>query len=569
MDINQRIWDSPGTRPRPSGDTIRRSILILLTVLACLSAPAAAGAATPFTAGVGSEPSVAVGPDGTGHVVWQTNEANVKVGYCRISPGASACNRFELLPYGASTAANDAGRARVFAPSPTRVVIVSACWNCPTGIADRTYRWESSNGGTTFGSAVQIGEGIETAGFGTWLDDLGRWIGASGSRVKAAEFTAGEGVQYATGGLFVYGPEVTRLPGTNKLVAATNDLEVVRYGVYNGLSTTVAGFNNAANWAINRSLVGAEPDNSDTALNSGPNGVFLSYLYFVANDNHVGLRRFDPATDTFGPPIYVEGPDPIDNVSLRDPDSFQDPSGRIHVAWSSLFDGGRLRYRVSDPSGTVFTPTANLATSETFTEPEIAAGPDGRGFAAWTPNVIGAIRIVPLDPQAEPSTPPAPAPAPDTTKPTLSGFEISDKTLLPGQKARFSFRASEAGLAVLTVEKRFFGLKGKRKGKRVCLPKTKKRLAALRRQAGSRAALAKLLKRKRCRGYRRIGQIRQRVTAGRNTIEFGGRIAGRKLKPGVYRASLTVTDAAGLVSRTERVNFKVIGKKKKPSKRRT
>ena len=52
------------------------------------------------------------------------------------------------------------------------------------------------------------------------------------------------------------------------------------------------------------------------------------------------------------------------------------------------------------------------------------------------------------------------------------------------------------------------------------------------------------------------------MTPGENTIEFNGRIAGRKLKPGQYRASLVITDAAGQVSRTETVNFKVVGPKK-------
>lgn len=502
-------------------------------------------------------------------MVWQTDEDNTRVGYCRISPGASACNRTELLPYGASVDANEAGRAQVFAPTSTKVVIVSGCWNCGAGgITDRTFRWISTNGGTSFGAPTEISQGVETAGFGTWLDDLNLYVGTEGSRVKAQALTPlDDGVQYATGGLFVFGPEVTRVPGSNKLVAATNDLEVVKYGVYNGLSASPAAINTDANWAIDRNLPGAEPDNGDTALNSGPNGVYLSYLYFVANDNRVGLRRFDSATNSFGGPLYIEGTSPIDNSSLQEPDSFQDPSGRIHAVWSSLYGGGRLRYTVSDTGGGSFTPVANLATGETFNEPEVAAGPDGRGFATWTPNVSGAIRIVPLDPQFEPPPTP-PAPTVDTAKPGVSGFDISDRTLRPGQKASFSFRSTEPGNAVLTVEKRFAGIKGKRKGKRVCLPKTKKRLAALRRKAGNPQAYGKLLKRLRCTGYRRVGEIRQSVRAGKNTIQFGGRVAGRKLSKGAYRATLVVTDSAGNVSRTETLNFKVVGEKKAKKKRR-
>ena len=119
---------------------------------------------------------------------------------------------------------------------------------------------------------------------------------------------------------------------------------------------------------------------------------------------------------------------------------------------------------------------------------------------------------------------------------------------------------------MLTFEKRFLGIKGKRKGKKACLPRTKKRLSALRKRAGSPSEYKKMLKKLKCVGYRKIGEIRQKVTPGKNTIAFDGKIAGRPLGPGAYRALLVVTDSAGLVSRTESVSFKVIGKKKKKRK---
>ena len=260
---------------------MRRIVSIALTALAFGLVPAAAQAATPFTAGSGEDPSVAVGSDGTGHVVWVTTEENVKVGYCRISPGAEACNRTELLKFAISADANNAGRATVYAPAPNKVVIVAGCWNCPTGVVDRTYRWISTDNGASFGAAELIGEGFETNGFGAWLEGPGVpvpgiFVGASNSHVKA-QTAGGEGVQYATGGIFVYGPEVARVPGTTKLVAVTNDLEVVKYGVYKGGILTVPPINTAANWEVDKLLSGAEGDNSDTSLNTGPNGLTLAY----------------------------------------------------------------------------------------------------------------------------------------------------------------------------------------------------------------------------------------------------------------------------------------------------
>ncbi len=542
---------------------MRLPICIVLTAVALAAAPAAAQAGIPFTAGSGAEPSIAVGSDGSGHVVWETTDDNAQVGYCRVSAGAGACNRTELLNFSTSTDANRAGRATVYTPAPNKVVIVAGCWNCPSGVQDRTYRWISTTNGDSFGAPVEIDNTFGTEGFGTWLEDTGVFVAAGGSRVKA-EPGVGEGVQYASGGLFVYWPEVVRLPGSDRLVAATNDLDVVKYGVYNGGPPIAVNINNAVVWEVDKTLSGAEGDNRDTALTAGPNGVTLTYEATDSIPNRIGLRRFDAASNTFGAPVYIQGEDPIDKNSIQEPDSFQDPSGRIHAVWNSLYDGGRLRYRVSDTAGNNFTAAANIAKSEGFYEPEVAAAGDGRGFATWTPGISGSIRVVPLDnPEIESTATP-----PDTTKPIVTGLGISDTTLTPGQSAKFTFKSSEAGLAVLTFEKRFLGIKGKRKGKKACLPRTKKRLAALRKKAGSPGEFKKQLRKKKCTGYRRIGEIRQKVTPGNNTIEFDGKIAGRPLGPGQYRALLVVTDAAGLVSRTESVSFKVLGKKKKKKGRR-
>ena len=66
-----------------------------------------------------------------------------------------------------------------------------------------------------------------------------------------------------------------------------------------------------------------------------------------------------------------------------------------------------------------------------------------------------------------------------------------------------------------------------------------------------------LLRKRRCRAWKRIGRIRQEVLRGRNEIVFNGRVAGRRLSPGLYRAQLVITDAAGNVSRTETIRFRV------------
>ena len=369
----------------------------------------------------------------------------------------------------------------------------------------------------------------------------------------------------ATGGLFVYSPSVVYNEALDRAVWAVSDLDTVKYAFRADPAPTATVLNSVANWQIDRLLSSPEGDNDETHLSSGPNGIFLTYKWFVPNDNRLGLRKFDPATNTFGAPTYIEGADPIDNNSLEYPYHSQDGSGRIHAVWRTLYDDGRLRYSRSDDGGTTFSAAANLATKETFQDPIVEAAPSGTGFAAWKGNGESPIRVVPIDPQPEPAAPGGPGggtPGPDTTRPSAGGFGVADPTLFPGQGTSFSFTSSETGLAVLTVQKQVKGLKVRVRGKRRCVPQTRKRLRALRRSAGSAAAFRRLLRQRRCKAYKRIGRIRQNVTPGRNTIVFNGRIAGRRLRPGRYRALLVITDAAGNVSRTEVIRFRVLRRRR-------
>jgi hypothetical protein len=332
-------------------------------------------------------------------------------------------------------------------------------------------------------------------------------------------------------------------------VYATNDLDTVKYAYRADATPTASELNNVANWQTERLLSSPEGDNDETALSSGPSGILLTYKWFVPNDNRLGLRKFDTATNSFGAPMYIEGADPIDNNSLDYPYHSQDGSGRIHVVWRSLHDDGRLRYSRSDDGGATFSAAANLAIKESFIDPIVEAAPSGAGFAAWKGIGSSAIRVVPIDPQPEPSGPGGGGP--DTTAPTAGGFIVDDTTLFPGESARFRFNSSEAGVAVLTIQKQVKGMKVRIRGRLRCVPKTRRRVRALH---GRRL--------RRCKAYKKIGSIRQNVSPGRNTITFNGRIAGRRLRPGRYRALLVIKDTAGNVSRTERIRFRVLRRRR-------
>jgi hypothetical protein len=537
----------------------------------------AAGAATPFTAGVGDGHDLAVGADGIGHVVWlQDQSPGDQVNYCRVPAGGSACDgESGVLSFpGPTTTANSTGDAQVFTPAANKVVIVASCWSCATGgTTDRTFRWISTNNGVDFVGPVQVGNGLHITGQAGYINTGDMTLGTESGSVQATDAAApapdtAKAGPLATGGLFVYKPAFIYSEALDRAVWAVSDLDTVKFAYRADATPTAAELNLTANWQIEKLLSGAEGDNDETHLSTGTNGIFLTYKWFRALDSRVGLRKFDPATNTFGAPTYVEGADPIDNNSLDYPFHSQDASGRLHFVWRTLHDDNRLRYTRSDDGGVTFTPVANLAVKETFIDPLVEAGPSGTGFAVWKGVGSSTIRVVPIDPQPEPAGPGGPGGpgGPDTTPPTAGGLAMGDPTLTPGQGTSFTFTSSEAGIATLTVQKQVKGLKVRVRGSRRlrCVPQTRRRLRALRRQAGSDAAFRRLLRQRRCKAYKKIGSIRQAVTPGNNTIVFSGRIAGRPLRAGRYRALLVIRDSAGNLSRVERIRFRVLRRRRAP-----
>jgi hypothetical protein len=537
---------------------VRALILTFLLYLTLGAAPALGHVA--FTVGNGFGYDLAEGSTGRGHVAFLANEEPAdRVHYCRIASGAAGgCDgASKILDFPGPTAGAVAvgHEAQVFALG-SRVIIIASCSSCGSGGGDHTYRWASASNGTTMGAPTEIGN-LVLNGQGFYIGTGDIALGVGGALFQAMDPAPRETTQVdlSGGAPFVSSPTVA--PAGGKAVYAVNNLDAVKYSVFNDPSpgaTTATEYNTIGNWQTGKLLPGAEPGNSETHLSSGPTGVFLSYRNVGAGANHVALRRFDLATDNFAAPAYIEGTNPIDVNTLEYPYHSQDTAGRLHVVWRSGYDGGRLRYTISH-DGVNFAATATIDSieGEAYLGPIVEAGPTSAGHVVWQ-NADGTIRgkVVHAGPEV----------VNDAVPPTISGFAMSDRTLTRGQGATFSFTSSEAGTAVLTIEKKVPGLKLKKKGKKKlsCLPKTKSRLRKLRKslaRTSSGRKLAKKVKRRRCKAFKRIGTIRQPVSDGRNQIVFSGRIAGRKLSRGTYRARLVVTDNAGNASRPRTITFRV------------
>ena len=586
-------------RGRPPAAAISTFALVV-AVAAVLSMLVAvpAGAATPFNAGTGREPQVAVDPSGVGHVVWQIEDGDDRIGYCRVPRNATACDltRELFFPHEGGDSPVGQGSPQVFAPSASKVVIVGTCFICGTGAdaTDRSFRWISTTGGTTFPAApTEIANGVDPEGDGAYIEtgDVVVGIGSSvsgGSRIIAGPTALANAPVGVLAGGHGYSPSVVRVPGHNQLVAAASSLEAISYSVFSG-ALTPANINNTANWS------GAQPptapvDDDQSSLGAGGAGVFLAFTRFIPNDNQVIVQRYDPATKAFAAPAAIEGPATIDNHSADYTDIAVDNAGP-HVIWRTLFDDGRLRYRRSTDGGATYGPVLNIATRDTYIDPQIAVAPDGSsGFAAWTGIGNTTVRVVPLDPQPEPVPPvvvePEPRPPvvlPDRTAPAISSLSVSKTKVRPGQAVTFRFGTSEAGSARLLIDRKASGLKMKataKAKKATCLVKNSKRLSSLRKQLGRRSDVKRLRGSKRTRKLRSLLRTRgcttrqtlatltRTVQAGVNTIVFSGKVKGRNLKTGSYRTVLTVTDGAGNISSTKTITFKVVAKKKANKKKK-
>jgi hypothetical protein len=66
------------------------------------------------------------------------------------------------------------------------------------------------------------------------------------------------------------------------------------------------------------------------------------------------------------------------------------------------------------------------------------------------------------------------------------------------------------------------------------------------------------IERKRRRRMRKLGSLSAQKRGGRQSTRFSGRLRGKALKPGRYRATIVATDAAGQASDPRRISFRVV-----------
>jgi hypothetical protein len=163
----------------------------------------------------------------------------------------------------------------------------------------------------------------------------------------------------------------------------------------------------------------------------------------------------------------------------------------------------------------------------------------------------------------------APPPPRDVTAPTISKLTVSPERFSVARR-----RAKRPGISNLTLSRTRFAVASSAaaaKGGttfRYRLSEAASVTVTLRRKSVGRKVGGKCRSRTRanrrhspCIRYRRVGQLRQRGTAGRNKKRFSGWLGRRRLHTGSYRARFVATDAAGNRSRSKAVRFTIVARR--------
>jgi hypothetical protein len=144
-------------------------------------------------------------------------------------------------------------------------------------------------------------------------------------------------------------------------------------------------------------------------------------------------------------------------------------------------------------------------------------------------------------------------PPPLNVPPDLTGVSVTNKVFAPVAKARagarrrvkrgtrFRYTLSEPARVTITIERVLPGRVRGRGARRKCVKPT----------ARNRSA-------RRCKRYRRATRLVAEEQAGRQSTAFSGRVRGRALRRGRYRARLVATDALGARSAERRIALRIV-----------
>jgi sugar lactone lactonase YvrE len=222
------------------------------------------------------------------------------------------------------------------------------------------------------------------------------------------------------------------------------------------------------------------------------------------------------------------------------------PSAAITFSPQRVAGGKTVTYQASgtDPEGLGLRYAWDLDGNGSF---ELSTAGVPRATKSFKQSTTMTPRVRVLDPHGgEAIAAASSALVVDTIRPVISSFRSSSRTIATSAEAsaaarrrsvRFRFRLSESARVRIAIER---ALAGRRKSGR-CVAPAKARKSA-----------------KRCTRWRRVTTLRKKGTSGPNSVRFSGKVRGRALRAGRYRAVATAKDAVGNPSRRRTAGFSAV-----------
>jgi hypothetical protein len=381
-------------------------LLLALTLLA----PVDASAGVPYDVGDGAYADLALRPDGRAYVAWTRHVVGeaARVEFCRLENDINGCaaGSARTLPV---PAGGGRGTRPVIWVDPANVntlVVIQGQDITPS----TTFRWTSGNGGDTWSAPVAAAtnelydEAVAitspTPGF------IGVRAGpGTSSHYQFIPLTGGTETQKASPLPESNSPfrsaRTIGMAGDRPVVAVqAGSPDQIRYWKYKD-SASISPFtntNSAANWD-NGSNIGP---GSVPRLAFGPSGLVL--LIVDGTDRRFETLKF--AAGSWTPAGAIAGD--VDPGLVSHADLFQAPGGRLVAAMPV---SGALRVSSSTDGAASWSNFIEVARGESYVDPQVVAGADGQGFAAWS-GANGKVRATTLEPAVD-SPPPGPGPGPN------------------------------------------------------------------------------------------------------------------------------------------------------------